>query len=88
MSDGLADSAFNHPQAPVRHSYPLAIRSAGLATAFGLLMRTLPYALVRFGILVSVSIVTIVWFCLTFGVGAWLGVRVAAPLAWVWVIGG
>jgi len=33
-------------------------------------MRTMPYALVRFGVLLVFSIATIVWFLLTFGMAA------------------
>lgn len=31
----------------VRHSYPIAIRDDSIKTAFGLLLQTLPYALIR-----------------------------------------
>jgi hypothetical protein len=79
---------YNHPALPTRHSYPVAIRGAGIVTAFGLLMRTLPYALVRFAILVAFSVATILWFVVTFGGGAWLGARLAVPIGWVWIIGG
>ena len=51
----------------VRHHYPLAIRDASFGTALKLFLRTLPYALARFGILVGVSLVGIVWAVATFG---------------------
>jgi hypothetical protein len=57
----------------VRHSYPLAIREASFSTALGLLMKTLPYALARFGILLAVSIVTLIWYVVAFGGWALLG---------------
>jgi len=44
-----------------------------LGTALSLFMKTLPYALVRFGILVAVSVITIIWYALTFGGAALLG---------------
>jgi hypothetical protein len=81
-------TSFSHPDAPVRHSYPLAIQEAGFGTALSLMVRTMPYAVVRFGILLGYSIVTIVWFLLTFGIGAWLA-STAVPLAGViWMIAG
>jgi hypothetical protein len=40
-------SPHSHPDAPVRHSYPLAIEEAGFGTALSLMSRTLPYAVVR-----------------------------------------
>lgn len=55
------------PDAAVRHHYPLAIRQASFGTALGLFLKTMPYALARFGVLVVVSLVTIVWALLTFG---------------------
>ena len=83
-----AASSFSHPGAPVRHSYPLAIQEAGFGTAVSLMMRTMPYAMARFAVLLAFSVVTIVWFLLTFGVGAWLG-STAVPIAGVvWMIAG
>src|SRR5450759_3443280 len=75
---------YSHPDAPVRHSYPLAIGQAGFSTAVSLTMRTLPYAIMRFGILLAFSIATIIWFVVTFGGAALLG-RVVHPwigMAW------
>jgi hypothetical protein len=77
----------SHPEAPVRHSYPLAIDHAGFGTALSLVMRTLPYAVVRFGILVGFSVVTIVWFIVTFGIGAWLASKIQF-LGLGWIIAG
>ncbi|MDO8836397.1 MAG: hypothetical protein Q7V01_12425 [Vicinamibacterales bacterium] len=73
-------SPFSHPDAGVRHSYPLAIQQAGFSTAASLVARTLPYALVRFGILVGFTVVTVIWFGATFGLAALLG---AAVHPWV-----
>lgn len=78
---------YSHPDQPVRHSYPLAIPKAGIGTAFGLLMKTLPYALARFGVLLGFSVATILWIVLTFGVGLWL-VQKVAILGWIWLIAG
>jgi hypothetical protein len=81
-------AAAGAPLLPVRHSYPLQVRSPSLATAIGLLLRTLPYALVRFGILLAYTIGTIVWFSITFGGGAWLGTHIAEAVGFVWIIAG
>jgi hypothetical protein len=69
----MSDGTFGQPSLPVRHSYPVAVEHAGFVTAVGLVGRTLPYAVVRFPILFGFSIVTIVWFLATFGIGGWLG---------------
>src|SRR5262249_17450053 len=69
------------------HSYPLAVRDASLGTAIGLLMKTLPYALVRFAILVGASLATIVLCVIAFAGAAWLAVKVTPVLAWIWAIG-
>jgi hypothetical protein len=86
----MPDSAgsYSHPDDPVRHSYPLAVEQAGFGTAFPLLMRTMPYAIVRFGILLLFSVATIVWFLLTFGVGGWLGAKVHPWIGLGWWIAG
>ena len=55
-----SSAGHGHPAQAVRHSYPLAIEDAGLSTAVGLLMKTMPYALARFGILLAVSVGTII----------------------------
>lgn len=79
-------SEFSHPESPVRHSYPLAIGQAGFGTALSLVMRTLPYALVRFGILLGFSIVTIIWFIAAFGIGGFLGAKLHPFVGFGWII--
>lgn len=81
-------SPYNHPDSPVRHSYPLAIEKAGFWTAWSLLLRTLPYALVRFGILVGVSVATILWLGGTFGGAAFLGQKVHPFVGYGWMFAG
>jgi hypothetical protein len=85
-----ADTAapYNHPDQPVRHSYPLAITEAGFTTASGLLMRTLPYVLTRLGILVAVSIITVIWMVITFGGTAFLSEKVHPWAGIPWFVGG
>ena len=68
----------------VRHHYPLAIRQASFGTALGLFLKTLPYALARFGILVVVSLVTIVWALVTFGGAAFAGEKIHPIVGWGW----
>lgn len=79
---------FSHPSEPVRHSYPLAISEASIGVAFGLLMKTLPYVLVRFGILVAFTILTILWFGVTFGGAGFLGEKIHPWLGWGWLLAG
>ena len=72
----------------IRHHYPLAIRTASLGTAFKLFMRTLPYAFVRFGILLGLSIATIIWSIVTFGGAGWLGDKIHPIAGGVWLFAG
>ena len=71
----------------IPHSYPLAVRGAGLGTAISLMLRSLPYALMRFGVLLIYSLATIVWLAAMAGGAAWLGAHVASAFSLVWVIG-
>ncbi len=80
-----SSSPYSHPDAPIRHSYPLAIESASLGEAFGLLLRTMPFLLARLGILVGMTIAAIIYWGLLVG-GAVLFSKVADILAGVWVI--
>jgi hypothetical protein len=61
------------------HDYPLAVRNSSLFSAIGLLMRTLPYALVRFAISLAFAIACIVWLTITIG-GAAVAGRFIAPV--------
>jgi hypothetical protein len=72
--------------APVRHSYPLAVRDHGIGTAISLLMRSLPYALARFGILLGYTVACIVWLVITFGGAAWLSTHIAGAFGVVWFV--
>jgi hypothetical protein len=73
-------------QPGIRHSYPLLVRDHSLTTAFGLLMRSLPYALARFAVLLAASVACIIWLVVTFGGAAWLGTHIATAFGWVWLI--
>ena len=72
-------AATSHPDAPVRHSYPLAITDAGLGTALSLMLQTLPYALARFAVLLAASIALTLWVIMTFAGAAFLGKHVPVP---------
>lgn len=72
--------------AKVQHSYPLLVRDHGLGTAFGLLMRSLPYALARFGVLLAFSAGCLVWLVVMIGGAAWLGTHVAQAFGWGWFL--
>jgi hypothetical protein len=74
------------PNPSVRHNYPLAIDTSSFATAVGLLMKTLPYALARFGVLFAVSIVTIIWYLVAFGGWFFLGKSIHPGVGFGWFI--
>ena len=82
------NSSYNHPDQPVRHSYPLAISSAGFSESITLLIKTMPYVLIRFGILVAVSIGTILWFGATFGGAGLLGHTLHPWIGYAWLFAG
>jgi hypothetical protein len=74
------------PAAAIRHTYPLAVRDHGLATAISLLMQSLPYALARFGILLGCAVVCIIWIVVAFGGAAWLVTHIAGAFGFVWLL--
>jgi hypothetical protein len=88
MSDFPQASPWLAPAAaaPSAQSFPLHVRDASFSTALGLVMQTLPYALARFAVLLGASIITLVWFVITFGVGAWLSDHVAHIFGAAWIL--
>lgn len=70
----------------MRHNYPLAIEQASFGTAVGLLMKTLPYAAVRFAVLVGATIATIIFWVIALGGGTFLMAKVAPAVGWIWII--
>jgi hypothetical protein len=82
---GSADWNTGTPVA-VQHRYPLAVRDHGLGTAVSLLMRSLPYALARFGVLLGYSVACIIWIVVAFGGAAWLGAHIASAFGFVWLV--
>jgi hypothetical protein len=82
----VEDVGQSAPAAAIRHSYPLAIHDAGLGTAFGLLMRTLPFLLVRLGILVAFTVLGLVVWAVAL-LGFWLFKRIPiVGLVWMLVV--
>ena len=73
-------------QPGIGHSYPLLVRDHGLGMAFGLLMRSLPYALARFAVLLAAAVCAIVWAVIAFGGAAWLSTHVASAFGLVWLV--
>jgi hypothetical protein len=81
---GSRAGAYSHPDRSVRHSYPLAIESAGISAACRLLVRTAPFVLARLGVLAVLTVATIIWWALLVGGFTFLG---ATPLlAWSWAV--
>jgi hypothetical protein len=70
----------------VRHSYPLVVRDPSLSVAIGLMMRSLPYAIARFGVLMGASVAVLIWLIVMIGGAAWLGSHVASVFGLVWFI--
>ncbi len=87
MSDYADSSNVSTPGAAARPAYPLTVRDHGFATAAGLLVQSMPYALARLGVDLAFSVGGIVWLIVTFGGAAWLGAHVAQAFGWVWFIG-
>jgi len=81
-------AAYNHPHEPVRHSYPVIIPDAGIVTAMGLLLKTMPYVIIRFAVLILATIVTVVWFSITFGGAGFLGDKIHPWVGWGWLLTG
>ncbi len=91
MSDQIAGSipepsAWAATPPPVRHTYALSVRNHGLGTAIGLLIKSLPYAVARFGILLAYAVACIIWIVVAFGGAAWLGTHIAGAFGILWFI--
>ncbi len=81
----LSNSPLSHPEANVRHSYPLAIQDASISTALGLVVKTLPFALARLGVLVAMTVAGIIWWAITLGGAAFLAVRTSPIIGYAWM---
>jgi hypothetical protein len=78
--------AYTPPGQGVRHAYPLAVRDHSLSTAFGLILRSLPYAVARFGVHLAFTVGCIIWLIVTFGGAAWLTAHIAQAFGLVWLV--
>lgn len=70
----------------VPHHYPLAVRNSGLMTSIGLMLQSLPYALMRFAVLLAFSVACIVWIVVTIGGAVWAGTHIAGIFGLVWFV--
>ena len=68
----------------VPHHYPLAVRNSSLVSSIGLLLRSLPYALMRFAVLFAASVACIVWIVIMIGGAVWAGTHIAGVFGLVW----
>jgi hypothetical protein len=74
--------------ASVPHQYPLAVRDSGVASAIGLMTRSLPYAMMRFAVLLVFSVAAVLWAIVTVGGSVWLGDHVAGAFGVAWFVSG
>jgi len=85
--DGSAERRAAGPSQGLSHSYPLLVHDHGLATAFRLLIETLPYALARWGVLLAFAAACAVWALVAVGGAIWLGTHVATAFGYCWLLG-
>ena len=72
--------------APISQRYPLTVRNSGLVASVGLVVRSLPYALMRFAVLLSFSVASIAWLVITIGGSVWAGTHIAGAFGLAWFI--
>jgi hypothetical protein len=70
----------------IPHHYPLAFRNSGLMASIGLLLRSLPYAIMRFAVLLSFSVACIVWIVIAVGGAVWAGAHIAGVFGFAWFV--
>jgi len=85
--DGSAECRADRRSEGIVHSYPLLVHNHGLATALRLLVETLPYAIVRWGVSLASAAACAVWIAIGAGGAAWLGVHVAMAFGVCWLLG-
>jgi hypothetical protein len=71
---------------PIPHHYPLAVRDSSFTASIGLLARSLPYALMRFAVLLAFSVACIVWIVITIGGSVWAAAHIAGVFGFAWFI--
>jgi hypothetical protein len=74
------------PDTSIPHHYPLAARDAGVMAAIGLLIRSLPYALMRFAVLLAFSVACIIWVVITIGGSVWAAAHIAGAFGLAWFV--
>ena len=79
-------SADRASDASIPHHYPLTVRNSGLMASVGLLLRSLPYALMRFAVLLAFSVACIVWIVVMIGGAVWAGTHIAGIFGLVWFV--
>ncbi len=70
MKEPSLPVSYSSPDQPVRHHYPLNIKNDSLGTAFGLCLKTSPYILMRLGILLGFTFLSLLWLALCGGIAA------------------
>ena len=70
----------------VPHNYPLAVRDSGVAAAIGLLMRSLPFAVMRFAVLLAFSVAAVLWAVITIGGSVWAAAHIAGVFGFAWFV--
>jgi hypothetical protein len=80
-----ASGVHSHPDRDVRHSYPIAHRTAGIGAAVSLLMKTMPFLLARLGVLTALTVAGIVYAVVLVGGFVYLG-RLTPLLGWAWLV--
>lgn len=70
----------------IPHHYPLTVRNSGLVASIGLLLQSLPYALMRFAVLLAFSVACIVWIVVTIGGAVWAGTHIAGVFGFAWFV--
>jgi len=68
------------------HAYRLLVRNHGLATCWLLLMRSLPYAIVRLAVSLGAALLGVIWFAVAVGGAVELGIHVSAIFGVAWLI--
>lgn len=64
--------------------FPLAVRNCGFGVAVSLMMRSLPYALMRFVVLAAYSLATLAWLIVMVVGAIWSGTHIATAFGFVW----
>jgi hypothetical protein len=72
--------------ASIPHDYPLAVRNSGVVSAIGLIVRSLPYALMRFAVLMAFASACIVWVVIAVGGAVWAGTHIAGVFGLAWFL--